>query len=129
VVDPKMIVVIGYWLSVAIALGIVLIGMRFLIAPYTAAAAFGVSVVPDTRWDAYLSVKAIRDIAAGLFAAILILNRSAHLLGFFMLAATIIPLTDAAIVVRHGGPKTIAFGIHGATAGIMLIVSGFLLLG
>jgi hypothetical protein len=123
-----MIVVIGYWLSAAIALGIVLIGVRFLITPYAAAAAFGVPVVPDPRWDAYLSVKAIRDIAAGLFTAILILNRSTQLLGFFMLAATIIPLADAAIVIRHRGPKAAAIGIHGATAGL-LIISGFLLFG
>jgi len=124
-----MIVLIGYWLSGAIALGIVLIGIRFLVTPYAAAAAFGVPVVPDSRWDAYLSVKAIRDIAAGLFTAILILNRSAQLLGFFILAATIIPLTDAAIVIRHGGSKAAAIGIHGATAGFMLVISGFLLFG
>jgi hypothetical protein len=46
-----------------------------------------------------------------------------------MLAATIIPLTDAAIVIRHGGSKAAAIGIHGATAGFMLVISGFLLFG
>ena len=56
------------------------------------------------------------------------LNRSAQLLGWFMLAATIIPLADAAIVLRHGGTRTAAFGIHGVTAGVMLIISGVLLL-
>jgi len=83
----------------------------------------------DARWDAYLSAKAIRDIASGLFAAILILNRSVHLLGWFMLVAAIIPLTDAVIVLRHGGTQAAAFGIHGATTGVMLIISGLLLLG
>ncbi len=124
-----MSVIIGYCLSGAIALGIVFIGARFLLAPYAAAAAFGVAVRPDAIWHAYLSVKAIRDIASGLFTAILIFNRSAHLLGWFMLAATIIPLTDAAIVLRHGGTKAAAFGIHGATAVVTIVASGLLLLG
>ena len=83
--------IIGYCLSSVIALGIMFIGARFAFAPHAAAAAYGVSVGRDPRWEAYLSVKAVRDIACGLFTAILILNRSAHLLGWFMLAATIIP--------------------------------------
>ena len=124
-----MIVDIGYYLSAAIALTIVLIGAYFFVAPYAAAEGFGVAVVPDARWDAYLSVKAIRDIGAGIFTAILILNRSSQLLGFFLLAATIVPLTDALIVLKHGGTKATAFGIHGATAGIILITGGLLLLG
>jgi hypothetical protein len=49
-------------LSGAIALGIVLIGMRFIFAPHTAATGYGVSVDPDPRWEAYLSAKAVRDI-------------------------------------------------------------------
>jgi hypothetical protein len=124
-----MINAIGYWLSGVIALGIVLIGVRFFLAPHAAAAAFGVPVRPDAHWEAYLSVKAIRDIASGLLIAILILNRSARLLGWFMLIATIIPLADAAIVLRHGGTRTSAFGIHGVTAAAMVIISGMLLLG
>jgi len=125
----SMITVIGYYLSSAVALAITFIGLRFFITPYSAAAGYGVAVEANAQWDAYLSVKAVRDIASGLFTAILILNRSAHLLGWFMLVATIIPFADAVIVVRHGGQKATAFGIHGATAGVMLIISGLLLLG
>jgi len=124
-----MIVDVGYYLSAAIALTIVLIGMHFFVAPYAAAQGFGVAVVPDARWDAYLSVKAIRDIGAGIFTAILILNRSSQLLGFFLLAVTIVPLSDALIVLKHGGTKATAFGIHGATASMSLMTSGLLLLG
>lgn len=122
-----MTVLIGYWLSSVIVLGIVFIGARFFFSPYSAAAGFGVTVEPDSRWSAYLSVKAIRDIASGLFTAILILNQSAQLLGWFMLIATVIPLTDMSIVLRHGGTKAAAFGVHGVTAGFMLIASGLLL--
>jgi Domain of unknown function (DUF4267) len=106
---------LGYYLSGAIAVGIIIIGARFLLAPHAAAAAFGVPVSPDARWDAYLLVKGIRDIASGLFIAILMLDGSVPLLGWFILAATVIPLADA---LTHGGTKAAAFGIHGATAGV-----------
>jgi hypothetical protein len=46
-----------------------------------------------------------------------------------LLVVTIIQLTDAVIVLKHGGTKATAFGIHGATAAIILITSGLLLLG
>jgi hypothetical protein len=56
---------------------------------------------PHSR--AYLSAKGIRDIASGLFAGMLIAFGSAHALGWFMLIATIIPLSDAVIVLHQGG--------------------------
>jgi hypothetical protein len=124
-----MIIDIGHYLSAAIALTILLIGANFFIAPYAAAEGFGVAVVPDVRWDAYLSVKAIRDVGAGIFTAMLIFNRSSPLLGSFLLVIMVIQLTDAVIVLKHGGTKGAAFGIHGVTASMSLITSGLLLLG
>jgi hypothetical protein len=125
----SMAMVLGYYLSGAIAVAITFIGARFFFARYAAAAAYGIAVEPDPRWEAYLSVKAIRDIAAGLFTATLMLYRSPGLLGWFMLVATIIPIGDAVIVLKHGGTKKTALGIHGATAVTMLFVSGLLILG
>ena len=77
---------------------------------------------------AYLSVKGVRDIASGLFVFILMAAGATHLLGWVILAATIIPLADAAIVLGHGGPKSIAMGVHGLTAAVMLITSALLLI-
>jgi hypothetical protein len=45
-----------------------------------------------------------------------------------MLIASIIPLSDAVIVLHHGGSRTIAFGVHGGTAVAILIISGLLLI-
>ena len=120
---------IGFYLSGVIAAGIIFIGGRFLLAPSTAAAAYGVpaSTAPHSR--AYLSAKGIRDIASGLFVAMLMAYGSAHALGWFMLIATLIPIGDAMIVLREGGNRTIAFGVHGVTAVVMLIISGLLLIG
>ena len=56
---------IGYGLSGLLGLGIIFIGTRFLFAPRTAAADFGIAAVPDGgRSDPYLSVKGVRDIAS-----------------------------------------------------------------
>src|SRR5215469_13988338 len=119
---------IGFYLSGVIAAGIIFIGCRFMLAPSTAAAAYGVSVGAEPHSRAYLFAKGIRDIASGLFAAMLIAYGSAHALGWFMLIATLIPIADA-VIVYQGGSRTIAFGVHGATAVVMLIISGLLLIG
>jgi hypothetical protein len=118
---------IGFVLSALIAVGIIFIGGRFLVAPSLAATAYGVPAGTEAHSRAYLSVKGIRDIVSGLFIAILIAYGSAHLLGWFMLAATIIPIGDAVIVLHHGGSRAAAFGWHGSTAAVMLIISGLLL--
>jgi hypothetical protein len=119
---------IGFYLSGVIAAGIIFIGRRFLLAPSTAAAAYGVAAGAEPHSRAYLSAKGIRDIASGLFIAMLIAYGSAHALGWFMLIATLIPIADGLIVLHKGGSRTIAFGVHGATAVAMLIISGLLLI-
>ena len=119
---------IGFYLSSVIAAGIIFIGGRFLLAPSLAAAGYGVPAGTEPHSRAYLFAKGIRDIASGLFAAIPIAYGSAHPLGWFMLVATIIPISDAAIVLHHGS-RAVAFGVHGSTAAAMLIINGLLLFG
>jgi hypothetical protein len=106
---------------------IIFIGGRFLAAPSLAAAAYGVPARTEPYSRAYLSAKGIRDVASGLFIAILIAYGSARPLGWFMLAATIIPIGDAAIVLHQGGSRATAFGVHGSTAAAILIISVLLL--
>jgi len=120
---------IAYTLAGLIGAGIIFIGARFILAPRVAAAGYGVQ--PDLGQRsvrAYLSVKGIRDIASGLFLFILLAAGATHLLGWVILAATIIPIADATIVLGHGGPKSIAWGVHGVTAVVMLITSALLLI-
>lgn len=120
---------IAYTLAGLIGAGIVFIGARFILAPRVAAAGYGVQVdLGQSSAGAYLSVKGVRDIASGLFVFILIAAGATHLLGWVMLAATIIPLADAAIVLGQGASKSIAWGVHGVTAAVMLTTSALLLL-
>lgn len=120
--------IIGYSLAGLLAAAIIFIGARFLLTPRVAAAGYG--VLPDLDQPgagAYLRVKGVRDIATGLFVVILMVAGTAHLVGWAMLAATIIPLADAAIVLRNGGSKSIAWGVHVGTAAIMLVTTALLL--
>ena len=118
---------IGYGLSGLLGLGIIFIGTRFLLAPQVAAADFGIATGPGGgSTDPYLSVKGVRDIASGLVAFILLAAGVPHLLGGFMLAASIIPIGDAIIVLRRNGSKATAYGVHAATAAVMLAAAAFL---
>jgi hypothetical protein len=120
---------IAYTLAGLLAAGIIFIGARFIVAPRVAAAGYGVQQdLAQPSAGAYLRVKGIRDIATGLFVFILMAAGATHLVGWVMLAATIVPIADAAIVLGNGGSKSIAFGVHGVTAIVMLITSALLLI-
>jgi hypothetical protein len=120
--------------SGVIGVGIIFIGARFLLAPRLAAAGYGVAAEPASGPTAsrspypWLYVKGVRDIASGIFIFILLANRAPHLLGAFMAAASLIPIGDAVIVLRSGGTRATAYGIHGATAAAALTASAALLL-
>jgi hypothetical protein len=119
---------VAYALAGLIAAAIIFIGARFLVAPRVAAAGYGVQ--PDLGQPsvgAFMSVKGVRDIASGLFVVILMAAGETQLLGWMLLAATIIPIADAIIVLRDGGAKSVAYGVHGATAVVMLVTSALLL--
>ncbi|KMO84025.1 uncharacterized protein DUF4267 [Mycobacterium sp. BK558] len=123
-----MLITIGYILAGLIAAAIIAIGARFLVAPRTAAAGYGVAPDVDiAQIRAYLSVKGVRDITSGLFVLILMIAGATHLVGWVVLAATIIPIADAVIVLRSGGPRSIAYGVHGTTAVVMLLTCALLL--
>jgi hypothetical protein len=125
-----MLTIIGSVLAALIGAGIIFVGARAFWAPL-AASDFGIPATPvaNPAFQAWLRVKGVRDIASGLFIAILLANGSAHLLGWFMLAATLIPVGDALVVLRSKGPKAAVYGIHGATALVMAVITVLLLAG
>ncbi len=129
-----MLTTIASVLAGMVGIAIIFLGARFLAAPEAAAAGYGVSVAPRGAQPPsgipypWLYVKGVRDFASGIFIFILLVNRAPHLLGAFMAAASLIPIGDAVIVLRNGGTRATAFGIHGATAAVMLAVSAALLI-
>ena len=120
-----MLSVLAYGLAAALDLFIIFIGARFLLAPSPAAAGYGVPAKPDGD-AAYLAVKGVRDTVSGILGLALLVFVGAHAGAWFMLASALSPLGDMVIVLRHGGTKAVAFGIHLATAAVVLVSAGLL---
>lgn len=125
-----MLTTIASVLAGLIGAGIIFVGVLAFRAP-RAAVGFGIPDTPteDPNFQAWLSVKAVRDIASGVFIFVLLVAATPQVLGWFMLAATGIPVGDALIVSRSNGPKAAVYGVHGATAVVMLVISVLLLVG
>ncbi|WP_433494811.1 DUF4267 domain-containing protein [Micromonospora sp. CA-248089] len=121
-----MLTPIAYGLAVVLSLFIVLIGARFLLAPRAAAAGYGVPAAEGTGDPAYLTVKGIRDLTYGLVGLALIAFTSADAVAWFMLVVALAPLGDTVIVLRHGGSRAVAFGVHFATAVVVLVSAALL---
>ncbi|TDD88848.1 DUF4267 domain-containing protein [Actinomadura rubrisoli] len=120
-----MLTPLAYGLAVLLSLFITFIGVRFLVAPRPAAAGYGVSA-KENGDAAYLSIKGLRDLTYGILGLALIAFAGAHAVGWYMLAVALVPLGDTLIVLRHGGTKAAAFGIHFATAAVVLVNAALL---
>jgi len=116
---------VGYVLSGLIAVGTRFLGSRFWLAPAIASAAFGIadSPPPSKGLTAWMSVKGTRDIATGLFVFLLMANGSPRLLGEFMLVASLMAFGDMVTVLRSGGSRGAALGVHGFT-GLVIVATG-----
>lgn len=111
-----------FWMVVLIAVGIIFIGIRFLAAPLTAAAGFGVpaGVSPPM---AYLWAKGTRDIVSGLLLlALLGMRVGRRVISVFVLVAALIPIADFVNVYLNMGYVS-ALAVHGGTAGFMVILA------
>jgi len=114
-----------FWLVVLIAVGIIFVGARFLVAPSAGAAGFGVPA-DGMPTMAYLWAKGVRDIASGLFLFMLLaMNAGRRILAAFILVATLIPAADFVNVTLNAGPSG-ALMIHGGTAVFMLALAAAL---
>ncbi|MER5472452.1 DUF4267 domain-containing protein [Streptomyces sp. NPDC002935] len=115
----------AYGLAIVLDLLVLFIGARFLVQPRAAATGYGVPAKPDGD-AAYLEIKGLRDAALGVMGLALLAFAGATAEAWFMLTVALVPLGDTLIVLRHGGTKAVAFGIHFATAALVLVSAGLL---
>jgi hypothetical protein len=118
-----MLTTIAYGLAIALNLMILFIGLRFLFAPWAAASAYGVPAKNDI---AYLTIKGLRDGSYGLVGLALLVFVGPQAEAWLMVLVALVPLGDTFVVLRNGGTKAVAFGVHLATAVVVLISAGLL---
>lgn len=98
---------------------ILFIGARFIVAPGTALAGFG---VPEDNARALTNIKGVRDITSGVVPLVILAVAGPHVMGWALVAAAITPIGDAIIVANNGGTLRHALTVHGATALVLIVV-------
>ena len=120
--------VIPLIVAALIGVGIIVIGGFYLLSPERISGTFGLKPpASDADTRAWLRLKGIRDIAAGLVVLTMMLTADRRLVGIALLVYAIIPLGDMSIVLGSGGSKATAFSVHGVTCAVMIAV-GLLLI-
>ena len=116
--------------ALAIALvgcvGIIVLGIRFLLAPQRATVDFGVAA-DNVR--ALTAIKGVRDITSGVVLLAVWAAAGRQPLGWALLAVAVTPAADAIIVRTNGGKLAVALGIHGLTAALLVAAGLVLALG
>ncbi len=117
-----------FWLVASIAIGIIFIGARFIVAPLLAAKDFGVPAAQAEKFT-YLWAKGTRDIVSGLLViGLLWLKVSSSVLAAFLFIAALIPFGDLLNVYANVKTRNVAaLIIHGGTALFMCALAAFLL--
>jgi hypothetical protein len=115
-------------LAALIAVGIIVIGCFYLLSPERISGTFGLKPpASDADTRAWLRLKGIRDVVAGLAVLALMLTTDSRTVGIVLLVFAIIPFGDMSNVLASGGRKATAFSVHGVTCAVMLAV-GLLLI-
>jgi len=119
---------VPFTLAVLIAVGIMVIGCFYLASPQRVLGSFGLKPpASDADTLAWLRLKGIRDVVAGLAVLTLMLTTDSRTVGIVLLVFAIIPFGDMSNVLASGGRKATAFSVHGVTCAVMLAV-GLLLI-
>jgi hypothetical protein len=107
-------------------LGIIGIGLRFLLRPDVATRGYGVAP-DDVR--AFTAIKGLRDITSGIVPLVAWAAGGSQVLGWVLVAAALTAAGDAVIVRARGGALGTALGVHGLTAAVLVAVGLVLALG
>jgi hypothetical protein len=123
-----MINAISLSLAALIAVGVIIIGCSYLVSPERISGSFGLKPpASDADTRAWLRLKGIRDLVAGLVVLTMMLTTDMRSVGIVLLVEAIIALGDMSIILGSDGSKSRAFSVHGVTGAVMLVV-GLLLI-
>lgn len=115
-------------LTILTGLGIIWVGLMYLLAPVKTATGFGLPAWPtEGPATAWLNLKGVRDVVSGLVILTPLAMGQFQVLGYLLLAASITPFGDAFTILRYRGKKAVAYGVHFTTA-VLVLLAGVLFL-
>jgi hypothetical protein len=110
--------------AVLLALAIIAIGTQYVATPRTATRTFGLPLPEEgANVDWWLRLKGVRDIAAGLVVLVFMAWGGPRGVGIILFVDAIIPAGDMLLVLAAKGSIKRALGIHGLTAGVMILAA------
>jgi hypothetical protein len=113
-------------LSLLLGLGMVFIGIRFLLAPRAGAEGFGVFLPPTDTQYAFHYAKGIRDVFSGLLLALFAGLGYDRPLAWVTLLGVLIPSVDLSVVLAQP-TASLAFALpHVGAIGLLLGLAGSL---
>ncbi|NVM64899.1 hypothetical protein FHW88_003188 [Mucilaginibacter sp. SG538B] len=113
----------SFWMILFIAVGIIFIGVRFIINPAAGAIGYGIPTINNDDLP-FGRIKGIRDIFSGVVLLPLLLLRMRRATAWVFTSAITVPAADFLIVLSTNGPSDIShLMIHGLTAVYMAITS------
>lgn len=123
-----------HWLSIGLALflaiAIIAIGTQYLVRPMTATRSFGLPLPENGANIAWwLRLKGVRDIASGLAVLAFMVWGTPLGIGTILLALALIPVGDMLLILAAKGSTKSAFGMHGATAALMVFTAISMMMG
>jgi hypothetical protein len=117
---------ISYWITLILALGIIFIGLRFILQPYDGAVGYGIPF-SNEHDAAYGKIKGIRDIFSGIVLLPLLFMRMRNATAWVFTMSILVPVGDYLVVYTTNGAGDLEhLLIHGITASVM-VVNSFLL--
>ena len=114
-----------FWFTLAIPLGIIAVGINFILNPVGASTGYGIPI-HDPNSFPFMWIKGIRDIFSGLVILPFLLTGNRKVTAILFAIAIFIPFSDGLVIISHLGFATPLL-IHWGTALYMMIVTAFLL--
>jgi hypothetical protein len=114
-----------FWFTLVISVGIIAIGIDFILNPIGASAGYGVPIHDPAAFP-FMWIKGIRDIFSGLVVLPFLWRGDRRTTAILFALSIFVPFGDGLVILSHCGfaPQ---FFMHWGTALYMVIVSYFLL--
>lgn len=108
-----------------IGLGLIFIGVRFLVAPETGERGYGLNF-PEHADYSFHYIKGIRDLFCGTLILTLVLWKRRAELALTLGLGAMIPLVDFLVVLNATKSNPAALWIHGVTVIVLVALAGLL---